>query len=277
MMALVIRDVLVMMILSTAASKFFPPARCQQKTKLWLLQSFRGGNINSGSIGILDLRPNEPAPVDVLGSHENSRSQPYDACLLGQSIGIFSLGNGVDDDYNQEAAAAETVGKHCSTICCLLSYDATKGSTNLHRAAGIKLATLMNGISRRDEGKGKTKILLLLYSHSNNEELKENEWKLDGAKHLISRLRTFYNMGNDDANKEKSKRNDDDPFAQVQIVPVTSSDNRGIKLQTWEALESLNSHKLTEEELTPSQSIFQQAFKTAGGEGALTFSRAKVP
>eukprot|EP00546_Thalassionema_frauenfeldii_P006676 CAMPEP_0178913586 /NCGR_PEP_ID=MMETSP0786-20121207/10926_1 /TAXON_ID=186022 /ORGANISM="Thalassionema frauenfeldii, Strain CCMP 1798" /LENGTH=273 /DNA_ID=CAMNT_0020586347 /DNA_START=64 /DNA_END=885 /DNA_ORIENTATION=- len=273
-MALMIRDVLVMMILSTAASNFFPPARCQQKTTLRLLQSFRGGNINSDSIGILDLRPNEPAPVDVLGSHENNRSQPYDACLLGQSIGIFSLGNGVDDDYNQEAAAAETVGMHCSTICCLLSYDATKGSTNLHRAAGIKLATLMNGIRRRDEGKGKTKILLLLYSNSKNEELKDNEWKLDGAEHLISRLRAFHSMGNDDENKEKSKRNDDDPFAQVQIVPVTSSDNRGIKRQTWETLESLNSHKLTEEELAPSQSIFQQAFKTAGGEGTLTFSRA---
>ena len=231
-------------------------------------------SIPAGLVGVLDLRPDDvkTASSSALLSSSIFASAISDdqtddqstvttkAMIVSESdIGIFPASpsssvfqndygdnegySSIDgnDNNDNEAVAAETVGMLCNSIYLLVSYNPIAGTTVLHRNAGVQLVSLINGIRQQQQNhsdsNNKIHLKLLLFRDTRQEQQQEkedetetstnSEWNSQGADFLVDRIRTFYAMSHDSssANQQSDDTNDtdataSDPFETVAIEPL---------------------------------------------------------
>ncbi len=113
--------------------------------------------IDKKFIGIIDLRPN-PEPESLIFMTETIQKDqtPIHSCATFPPVEMISSDN-VDGDFSldemtmdQQAAASHTIGKVCSEIYLVISYDFDNGKTVLHRSlGGVKLMNFMDGLRKR--------------------------------------------------------------------------------------------------------------------------------
>eukprot|EP00586_Coscinodiscus_wailesii_P004010 CAMPEP_0172488840 /NCGR_PEP_ID=MMETSP1066-20121228/18554_1 /TAXON_ID=671091 /ORGANISM="Coscinodiscus wailesii, Strain CCMP2513" /LENGTH=323 /DNA_ID=CAMNT_0013256313 /DNA_START=56 /DNA_END=1027 /DNA_ORIENTATION=- len=263
------------------------------------------GRAPSSAVGILDLRPNATQPSNVFPEGEGDdigtkEAAPFDVIIVSSNslFGIFPVGSDDPDEENapretfdQQSAAAETIGVSCNDVVLLLSYDPAGGKTVLHRHAGVKLAAVVNGIRRRqtfwkrDSGR-RTKLTLLLFRsgtedgdivHDDGEHL----WDDTGANFLVERLRTFFAMGGGGMEGGASSDSVQDPFESVDIVPITSSTEKEADSVVRSVISRLAAASAISEAgrgETPGngsgggfRSLLQSTYESMGGVGKITY------
>ena len=263
------------------------------------LSRFRGGEASaqpptSMAVGVLDLRPEYPPPSVVFGDGLTNLSgaddgSPFDVVFFGDSVGVFPSGNvverieggedAVDGCLGAQSAAAEAIGSLCGSICLLVAYDPIGGKTSLHRAAGIKLAAVVNGMRQRHgetEGEeSKPRLTLLLYpvggadSYTGDSYI-DKHWDKSGAEYLINRLRTFFSMGG--GSEEEEGDVDKDPFESVEIVSIVSPLGIDVAPKTMQViLNKLTAGKGQDDETLTFNTLLQGTYESFGGANKIVF------
>lgn len=182
-------------------------------------------------IGVIDVRSKAEADhILLIGSSKNIDKDSTGRILVdGAMFSVSSncnqkiadeLSSQDEIDQHKAAAAALTVGSTCQTIYLILTYDFKDGKTVLHRTlGGIKLMNLVDGVRKRwnDSSEASLTRLILILLPPNNEKNEESlssvvfnrkfhlhdishdtEWKSEGIRFLIDRLKTYFELGGDE-------------------------------------------------------------------------------
>ncbi|EJK77668.1 hypothetical protein THAOC_00484, partial [Thalassiosira oceanica] len=103
----------------------------------------------------------------------------------GEDISASDTDVGIEDALDEQSANSHCIGRACSTVCLLLSYDFEAGKTNLHRSfGGAKLMALVDGARSRLSGGAGDGVL------ANDED-----WNSSGAVFLVGRLVEAFALG----------------------------------------------------------------------------------
>ena len=262
-----------------------------------LMTILRGGDVEetTRAAGIIDLRPDLPAPTPVLDYNQVGSDAVFTTSGL---LGIFPSEILVpeeheDDDYDgryeksmgQQSAAAETIGALCDTVYLLVAYD-PNGSTVLHRTAGMKLAAVVNGMRQRqiDNNLGKTKLVLVLFLNGsdNEEEASPSSTPppdLTGAEKFVDRIRVFFGMvvgdGAEDGDEKAVPASSTiDPFESVQtIIPKPSTSGLELGLGFFQAVLEQKNDSTSNSSNKPNnfKSQVQDLYNSMGGIGNISY------
>jgi hypothetical protein len=274
-------------------------------------------------IGIADLRQTPEADCIILAQvhdentniiagdeRDNIHSAFLDTALF-PSLSSDTIDSTSNDYMDQQAAAASlTIGSSCSTIYLVISYDFKHGKTVLHRTlGGTKLMSLVDGVRKRwheasSSKPASTKLVLFLvpYISANNGETEESfievhspeetfyelsqhsTWRNDGAKFLVDRLKTYFELGGEEYKNAN-------PFSNLSVIRVTdkrmqappSGSNQDNQYDPTIRLDIVLRHNQqyaknrTNSEVTKSVSaqkfrrLIERKFESFGGIGGLVF------
>ena len=251
----------------------------------------------SGFVGVLDLRPDASASEDstsakaLIVSERTIAALPRSMSSHSVNVAMSDEEEGINEEDENEAVAAETVGASCNTICLLIAYNPVGGTTVLHRTAGVQIVSLINGIRQQlRKQKDKVKLRLILFRDTRQEEDGEeiasssstsnegSSWNREGIDFLIERMRMFYAMSNDSSEDAAGGGSNDedsnDPFESVEIEPLWISSSSGEAVAgddiTLEAiLSKMNSDSHAGDAKSGIWSDIQELYNSMGGNGSI--------
>ena len=247
-------------------------------------------------VGVLDLRP-EPTGDEIRTISHGSDEGGGPACDLIVSLPTSSLdgeeaddggaspsdtGGSIEDALDEQSANSHCIGRACSTVCLLLSYDFEAGKTNLHRTfGGAKLMALVDGArsrwheSQRDGGGGGvTRLVIFLHPANPGDSqggagdvvlANNEEWNSSGAVFLVDRLVEAFALGGEAFEI-------DQPF-NVEFVKVSTTDETlRDNVQRHVLTNARRSVGLAKRDRDVLASAIGEAYESAGGDqGSLSF------